>query len=123
MPRNEMETRVRMDSQEYKNRPSLDRYSIEVQVASLFPDHTVSWVRIVSGVDKYVSESMLTAKEEDIASEKPTAKARPRQKPTVTMTSVSIPVTERVWIEVETQRSHDHECKKVPKSHSLFATT
>ena len=55
-----------MDSQEYKNRPSLDRYSIEVQVASLFPDHTVSWVRIVNGVDKYVSESMLTAKEEDI---------------------------------------------------------
>ena len=52
--------------------------------------NTVSWVRIVTCVDKYVTESMLTTKEEDIASVKPIAKARPRQKPTVTLTSVSI---------------------------------
>ena len=78
-----------MDSQEYKDRPSLEhescfhdaRYSIEVQVPSLFQDNTFSWVRIVNGIDKYVTESMPNAKEEDIASEKPIAKARPRQKP------------------------------------------
>ena len=54
-----------------------------------FETNTASWVKIVTGVDKYVTESMLTKEEEDIASEKPTAKARPRQKPTVTLTSVS----------------------------------
>ena len=93
-----------------------DRYSIEVQIPSLFQDNTTSWVRIVNGVDKYVTESMLATKEEDIASEKPTAKARPRQKPTVTLTSVSIPVLGREWIDIETQRSHDHKCYEVSKT-------
>ena len=58
-----------------------DRSSIEVQIPSLFQDNTVSWVRIVNGVDKYVTESMLSTKEEDIASVKNIAKARPRQSP------------------------------------------
>ena len=84
-----------------------DGCSIEVLVQSLFYDSTASWVRSVNGVDKYVTESMLTKEEEDIASVKPIAKARPRQKPTVTLTSVSIPVPERKWIDIETQRSHD----------------
>ena len=55
-----------------------DRYSIEVLVQSLFQDRTASWVGNVNGVDKYVTESMLTKKEQDIASVKPIAKARPR---------------------------------------------
>ena len=79
-----------------------ERCSIEVQIPSLFEDNTVSWVRIVNGVDKYVTESMPTAKEEDIAPEKPIAKGRPRQKPTVTLTSVSIPVLVKKWIDIET---------------------
>ena len=49
---------------------------------------------------------MLTSEEEDTASGKPIGKARPRQKPTVTLTSVSIPVRER-WTDIETQRSND----------------
>ena len=49
----------------------------------------------MNGVHKYVTESMLTAKEEDIASVKLIAEARPRQKPTGTLASVSIPVTEK----------------------------
>ena len=93
-----------------------DRYSIEVQVPSLFQDNTASWVRIVNGVDKYVTESMLTAKEEDLASGNPMAKARPRQNPTGTWTSVSIPVLERKWIDIETQRSNDHKCFEVSKA-------
>ena len=40
---------------------------------SLFEDNTASWVRIVNGVDKYVTESMPTAKEEEIPSGKPIA--------------------------------------------------
>ena len=93
-----------------------DRNSIEVLVQSLFKDRTASWVRIVNGFDKYVTESMLTKEEEDIASVKPIAKARSRQKPTVTLTSVSIPVRERKWIDIETQRSHDQQCFEVSKA-------
>ena len=88
-----------------------DQYTIEILVQSLFQDRTASWVRIVNGVDKYVTESMLTKEEEDIASEKPTA-----HKPTVTLTSVSIPVRERRWIDIETQRSHDQKCSDVTKA-------
>ena len=81
-----------------------------------FEDNTFSWVRIVNCVDTYVTESMLTKKEEDIASGNPIAKARPRQKPKGTLTSVSIPVLEREWINIETQRSHDHKCYEVSKA-------
>ena len=66
-------------------------------------------MRIVSGVDKYVTESMLTKEEVDFASGKPFAKARPRQKPTVTLTSVSIPVRERKWIDIETAITRSKE--------------
>ena len=113
-----------MDSQEYEDRPVLnikvcyhdDRYSIEVQIPSLFQDNTVSWVGIVNDVDKYVTESMLTTKEEDRALEKPIAEARPRQKPAATLISVSVPFLEREWIDIETQRSHDHKCYQVSKA-------
>ena len=73
----------------------------------------------MNGVDRYVTESMLTRKEGDTASGKPIAKARPRQKNTVTLTLVSIPVLERKWVDIETQRSHDHKCYRVSKAESL----
>ena len=72
-----------------------EQYSVKVQVPCLFQDDTVSWARIVNGVDRYVTVSMPTANDEDTASGKPISKARPRQKPTVTLTSVSISVLER----------------------------
>ena len=81
-----------------------DRYSIEVLVQSLFQDRTASWVKIINGVDKYVTESMLTKGGEDMAN------ARTREKPTVTLTSVSILVRERKWIEIEIQRSQVFWC-------------
>ena len=59
---------------------------------------------------------MPTAKEENTASGKPIAKARPRQKPKVTLTSISIPVREREWIDIKTQRSHDQKCYEVSKA-------
>ena len=49
------------------------RYSIEVQVQSLFQDQTISWIRIVNGIDKYVREAM-PIQEEERASVKPAAK-------------------------------------------------
>ena len=132
MPRNEKETRIRgWILKNTRIGPVLnmkvcrheDRNSIEVLLQSLFQDRTTSWVRLVSGVDKYVTESMLSKEEEDMASVKPIAKTRPRQKLTVTLTSVSIPVLARKWIDIETQRSHDHKCYEVSKSHDSIATT
>ena len=70
----------------------------------------------MNGVGKFVTESMLTKEEEDMASGKPIAKARPQLKPTVTLTSVSVPVREREWMDIETQRSHDHKCFEVSKA-------
>ena len=92
------------------------RYSIEVLVESLFQDHTASWVWIVSGIGKYVTESMQTREERHRASGRPVAKTRPRQTPTVTLSSVSIPVRERKWIDIETQRSHDQKCHQVSQA-------
>ena len=59
---------------------------------------------------------MLTKEEEDVASGKPIAKARPRQKPAVTLTSISIPVLERTWTDNGTQRSNDQNCFEVSKA-------
>ena len=52
------------------------RYIIEVEVQSLFQDQTVSCIRIVNGIDKFVREAM-PVQEEEKASEKSAAKARP----------------------------------------------
>ena len=88
-----------------------DQYTMEVPVKSLFQDHTASWVRIANGVDKYVRESMLTKEEEHRASGRLVAKARPRLKPAVTLSSVSILVRDRKWIDIESQRLHDQKCE------------
>ena len=54
-----------------------DRYSIEIQVQSLFQDGTSSWVRIVNGVEKYVTETTETIEDEEHrASGKPIAKSK-----------------------------------------------
>ena len=125
MPRNEKKTRARgWILKNTRIGPVLDikvchredQYTFEVLVKSLFQDRTASWVRIVNGVDKYVTESMLTKEDEDTASGKPIVEARPRQKPTVTLTPVSIPVRETRWRDVETQRSNDQKCFVVSKA-------
>ena len=56
------------------------RYSIGVQVPSLFQDNTASRVRLVNGVDKYVTESMLTKEEVDIVSGETIAKSKTKVK-------------------------------------------
>ena len=56
------------------------RYSVEVNVPSLFENKTTSWIRIVNGIDKFVREAM-PIQEEERASEKPASKARPKLKP------------------------------------------
>ena len=78
------------------------RYSVEVQVQSLFQDQTVSWIRIVNGFDKFVREDM-PIQEEEKASGKPAAKARPILKPSSTSGWDFIPIGQRQWIDIETQ--------------------
>ena len=35
-------------------------YGVEIKIQSLFRDRTVSWVRIVNGINKYVTETSET---------------------------------------------------------------
>ena len=61
-----------------------DRYSIEIQVRSLFQKRTASCVQTVNRTEKYVNETTETMEnEEHGASGKPIAKARFRKKSTV----------------------------------------
>ena len=62
---------------------TIGRYSVEDKVPSLFEDQNTSWIRIVSGVEKYVRETM-PIQEEERASGRPAARARPRLKPSST---------------------------------------
>ena len=64
LPRSEEASRVRgWIRSNTKIGPVLDvnfcfhpgRYSVEIMVESLFRDQTVSWVRIVNGITKYVT--------------------------------------------------------------------
>ena len=70
------------------------RYSVEVKVSSLFEDQTTSWTMIVNGVEKYVREAM-PIQEEERASGKPAAKARPILKPSSTSNWNFIPMGQK----------------------------
>ena len=68
-----------------------ERCGIEVMIESLFRDRTVSRVRIVNGMNKYVtetSEEIRTASVENRGTRKIVAKAKPRPKPTSTLSLV-----------------------------------
>ena len=68
------------------------RYGIEIMDESLFRDRTVSWIRTVNGVDKYVteaSESISLETVEHRVTWKLVAKAKPQPKPTVTLSPIS----------------------------------
>ena len=75
-------------------------YSVEVKIPSLFEDQTTSWIKIVSGVEKYVREPMPIQEGEE-ASVRPAAKAKPILKPASTSNPNFIPMKDRRWIEIE----------------------
>ena len=95
------------------------RYSIEVQVQSLFQDQTVSWIRFVNGIVKFVREAM-PIQEEEKASVKPAAKTRPILKPSSTSGWDFTPIEQRQWIDIETQESKDPCCFQVSKFITRF---
>ena len=70
-----------MDSQDNEDWPGFEHRKFVLMIDTvwkfkfhLFSRHAVSLVRIVSGVDKYVTESMPTAEQEHTAAVKPVAK-------------------------------------------------
>ena len=62
--------------------------------------------------DEFVREAM-PIQEEEKASEKPTAKARPALKPSSTSGWDCTPIKQRQWIDIETQESKDRYCFQV----------
>ena len=90
------------------------RYSIEVQVQSVFRDQTVSWIKIVNGIDKFLREVM-PIQEEEKASGKPAAQARPILEPSSTSGWDFTPMEQRQWVDVEIQESKDPHCFQVSK--------
>ena len=74
------------------------RYGVEIMIKSLFGDKTCSWVRIVNGINKYVTETLEeihVASVGEKSTGKPVAKARPRQTSNLTFSPVSVPYRER----------------------------
>ena len=78
---------------------------VEIKIGSFVRDRrTVSWVRIVNGINKYVtatSEEVSVASVENRGTGKPVAKAKPQPTPTLTWSPVSILHRERKSIEVD----------------------
>ena len=81
------------------------RYGVEIMIESIFRDRTVSWVRVVDGINKYVtetSEEIPVASVENRGTRKPVAKARPRLTPILNIVSCGLfPCRERNWIDIE----------------------
>ena len=75
-------------------------------VETLFRDRTVSWVRIVNGIDTYVTETSETISLENVehrVTGKLVAKAKPRPMPTVTLSPISIPVREKKLVRYQSR--------------------
>ena len=72
-------------------------------IESLFRDRTVSWVRVVNEINKYVTETSEEIPVQSIdlvRTGKPVAKAEPRPKPAATLSPVSLPIREIKWIDI-----------------------
>ena len=76
-------------------------------IESLFKDQTVSWVRIVNGSNKYVTETSeeisIESVQLDTSTERLVANAKPRPKLVVNLSSNYVPTNERIWIDINPQ--------------------
>ena len=80
------------------------RYGVEIMIEFLFRNRTVSRVRVVNGVNKYVTETqeeIPLASVDNRGTGKPVAKAKPRPTLTLTLSLVPIPCRERKWIDID----------------------
>ena len=95
-----------------------ERHGIEILIESLLRHGTASWVRIVNGFNKHVTETKETVpldSAEQRATGRLVAKARPRLKPAMMLTSMSIPLRERKWIDINPERFRQ-DCFVVSKA-------
>ena len=70
----------------------------------------------MNGVNTYVTETTeVIENTEHRETGKPVAKARPRLKPAVTLSSVSFPARDRKWTDINPEE-YDHDCFSVSKA-------
>ena len=88
-----------------KRFPCEGRYCIDIMIESLFRDRTAAY--------KYVTETSEEIPTENvdlfISTGKPVAKAEPIPKLVVNLSSNSVPIHKRRWIDIDTQ-PFDHSC-------------
>ena len=84
------------------------RDGIEIMINSPFGDGTRSWVMIMNGINKYVTEMSEETQENQIddygdSTGKLVAKVRPKQTPSSTSSSptITLPYHQRQWIDIE----------------------
>ena len=96
------------------------RYAIEIMIQSLLNDGTCSWVKIVNGINKYVTEMTEETQDDHIdhigeSTRKLVAKERPKQTSTPTTSSTTtLPYDQRDWIDVAPS-PFDKSCFEVSK--------
>ena len=82
------------------------RFCIDIMLESLFKGRTVSWVRTVNGINKYVTETSEEIPIEnvqlDISTVRLVAKAKLRPKPVVNLSTNGL-TRERKWIDIDPQ--------------------
>ena len=88
-----------------KLHPHEGRYCIVFMIESSFRDQTVSWVRLVNGINKYVTETSEEIPIENvqlfISTGRLVAKTEPRPKLAVNLSSIYVPIRERIWIDID----------------------
>ena len=110
-------------------------HGIEIRNNSLTGDGSHSWVRISTGMNKYVMEMSETVSSsfetvDGASARRPFAKSRQKQTSSGTSSSgpqsrTDIPIHERKWIDVEPEENNEHSfsvAKEMIKSlrHELF---
>ena len=82
--------------------PHEGRYCIDIKIESFFKDQTVSWVRIVNEVKKYVTETSEEIPIENVqlftSTKRFVAKAKPRPTLIVNLSPNYVPIRGRKWI-------------------------
>ena len=97
------------------------RYGIEIMIESSFGDETCSWLMIVNGINKYVTEMTEETHEDHIddignRTRKLVAKTGPKQTsiPATSSPTITLPYHQREWIDVE-PGPYDKSCFEVSK--------
>ena len=110
------------------------KYGIEIRIESVNKDNSHSWVRISYGTVKYVNdyikydtENLADPQEEEdiptssgVVAARSKAKAKPQ--PRESTGATTIPLSERIWIDIEPSKQ-DLESYNLSKKSSIFFDT